>query len=217
MNEVDMRLAQAHHLSNDKIAFVHGMGVDLKLFQDVRAHNSVRTDQDNFTFFYAAEFSKRKNHAFLLHAFEKSCEQMEKAMLCLAGQGALFESCRQLAKCLNIEDRVRFLGHVDDIPSRLASFDAVISASLSEGLPFNIIEAMAAGLPIIASDIKGHRDLLSGTPGELYRDETELIDKMVSVYNRGRCRVTYDHVVRYGLDRVMDEIISIYKESLRTS
>ena len=70
------------------------------------------------------------------------------------------EECRALAGRLGVAGRVLFPGYVQDVASWQAAADAVVSSSRIEGLPFHLMEAMYAGLPIAASDIKGHRDLL---------------------------------------------------------
>ena len=79
------------------------------------------------------------------------------------------EECRELSQKLGLEDRVLFPGQVRDIPAWYAMADAAVSASRSEGLPFNVMEAMYAGLPVVASQVKGHTDLITdGETGLLY-------------------------------------------------
>ena len=83
----------------------------------------------------------------------------EQVKLALPGQGALREECMALAAQLGVEERVLFPGQVQMAPWYGAA-DLAVSASRSEGLPFNIMEAMYYGLPVVASRVKGHTDLL---------------------------------------------------------
>ena len=115
---------------------------------------------------YAAEFSRRKSQSVLIRAMRWLPEQVT---MVLAGEGALWNECKALAEELGLGNRILFPGQVRDIPAWYAMADAAISASRSEGLPFNIMEAMYAGLPVVASDVKGHKDLIEdGTTGLLY-------------------------------------------------
>ena len=121
---------------------------------------------DAFVLIYAAEFSKRKSQGVLIRAMGLLPENVA---LVLAGDGALREECQGLAQRLGLGGRVLFPGQVRDIPAWYAMADAAVSASRSEGLPFNIMEAMYADLPVAASEVKGHRDLITdGVTGLLY-------------------------------------------------
>lgn len=75
--------------------------------------------------------------------------------LCLVGDGPMRASAENLARELGIQDRVDFMGDRSDVPSLLAASDVFVLASKSEMLPISILEAMRAGLPVIASDVGG--------------------------------------------------------------
>jgi glycosyltransferase EpsD len=205
MNREDERIAKKCRLAR-QIAFVHGMGVDGSRFQ----HGEAAERLSSFTFVCAAEFSARKNHELLIRAFAKAAPKMPGAMLALAGDGATLKMCRRLAADVGIAERVRFLGHVGDMPSLFPKCDAAVSASRYEGLPFNIVEAMLCGLPVLASDIKGHRDLLDGTAGGVLAGDGDLADKLVAVYSMGRRRVAYPNAALYTLPNVRREWESVY-------
>jgi glycosyltransferase EpsD len=110
--------------------------------------------------FYAAEFNKNKNQQFLIQALALLQEEVPRARLLLAGDGRLLESCRELAQQLGVVEKVDFLGYRNDIDQILPLCDIAVASSQREGLPVNIMEAMACGLPIIASDNRGHRELI---------------------------------------------------------
>ena len=79
----------------------------------------------------------------------------------LAGNGPLLEECKRTCRSSwALKKMVDFLGYRNDIESLLKICDVAVASSLREGLPVNIMEAMACGLPIIASENRGHRELV---------------------------------------------------------
>lgn len=170
MNDWDDRAARQYRLGRE-FAKVPGIGVDFSRFQPTQAQGSSLRAQfgipsDAFVLIYAAEFSARKNQAALLQAMAALPEQV---VLCLPGDGDLLPECKRMADHLNLSGRVIFPGRVSDLTPWYAAADAAVSASRSEGLPFNIMEAMYCRLPIVASRVKGHTDLvLHGETGFLY-------------------------------------------------
>lgn len=146
-----------------KVIHIPGIGVDFSRLDDAppdarqRLRAELGIPEDALVLIYPAEFSKRKSQSVLIQAMERLPEQV---VLVLAGDGALREECGALAQRLGLADRVLFPGYVKDMGSWYAMADAAVSASRIEGLPFNIMEAMYAGLPVVASDVKGHSDLI---------------------------------------------------------
>lgn len=101
-----------------------------------------------------------KNHELLLQAFARSSAAARDAHLLLAGGGKT-EDLQQLAAALGIAERVHFLGVRTDIPDLLAASDLFVLASKYEGNPLCIMEAMAAGLPVIAPRVGGIPELVT--------------------------------------------------------
>ena len=171
MNDYDRALAERFRLGR-RTAYVPGLGVDFSRFDALRpdAGETLRAalgiPTDRFVVFYAAEFSPRKNQTQLLQALPLL---PERVTLVLAGQGALLEACRTLARTLGVQDRVVFPGFVQPAEPWFFMADAVLSTSRSEGLPFNLMEAMYAGRPVAATAVKGHTDLIrDGENGLLF-------------------------------------------------
>lgn len=167
MNEYDYKLAQKYRLGG-RVLHIPGVGVDFSRFDGAIpfSRGSLGIEEDAFVLIYAAEFSARKGQELLLRAMERL---PERAVLLLPGDGAKRDACRELAKQLGLEKRVIFPGHVSRMEDWYAMADAAVSVSRSEGLPFNIMEAMYAGLPVAASAVKGHTDLIDhGQNGLLF-------------------------------------------------
>lgn len=174
MNREDEEIAKKHRLSGGKLVFLHGMGLDSSRFPSIfpdereKGRRELGFGSDEFLFVYAAEFSRRKNQKELIGAFGEAAQKNPRLRLLLAGTGATLEECKALAEQSGLGDRVRFLGYVEEMGWLYPLCDAAVSSSRIEGLPFNIMEAMASGLPVIASRVKGHTDLLGEDSPWLY-------------------------------------------------
>ena len=171
MNRCDYGIATRYRLGR-YVENIPGIGVDFSRIHQVETPSrAVLREQfyipeDAFALIYPAEFSVRKSQAVLLHAM---VELPENVVLILAGDGALLGQCQALAQELGVERRVIFPGYLSDMAPWYAVADAAVTASRSEGLPFNVMEAMYAGLPVVASAVKGHVDLIRhGETGLLY-------------------------------------------------
>jgi glycosyltransferase involved in cell wall biosynthesis len=111
-----------------------------------------------------ARLHEQKGHRYLLPAIP----DVPRAHFALAGEGPERGALQGMVRELDIESRVSFLGHRDDMPDLLAAADIVVLPSLFEGLPISLLEAMAAGKPVIATRIGGTDELVtSGHDGVL--------------------------------------------------
>jgi len=220
MNRYDYETAKKHHLGRE-IDIIPGIGVDFaKLEEELNRQPSVsRSDlgisEEAFALIYAAEFSGRKSQGVLIRAMEYLPGD---TVLILCGDGVELERCRELARSLKVSERVLFPGRVDNMAEWYRLADAAVSASRSEGLPFNVMEAMYCGLPVVASRVKGHTDLVDdGTTGLLYtygdargcaetvrrlRGDPELKDSV--------CTHARDGVERYALDSALPQVLARY-------
>jgi glycosyltransferase EpsD len=185
MNQEDYAIAQKYHLSKGRIQFIDGIGIDLSKFQPVSedekiaGRHSLGFSPNDHLFIYAAEFSKRKNQKALIRAFTKASPHIPNAHLLFAGTGILNEECKALVTSLDMNLQIHFLGFVKEMYLLYPRCDTVVSSSKIEGLPFNIMEAMSCGLSILASDIKGHRDLIGERTEALFQTEDELCEKLI--------------------------------------
>jgi glycosyltransferase involved in cell wall biosynthesis len=113
-----------------------------------------------------ARFNEQKDQTSLLQAIAQL--QKYPIHLDLVGSGPFLESCKALAKFLGIEDRVSFLGDRTDVADLLAQYQIFILSTHYEGLPISILEAMRAGLPVVATKV-------NGIPEEVIDGETGLL------------------------------------------
>ena len=161
MNHWDTQYAKVHKLGR-QIVEIPGIGLDTDRLRSVSSEErtalrqSWGIEEGDTLLVYAAEFSSRKSQEVLIRA---AALLPDRVKLALPGQGALREACKALAAQLGVEKRVLFPGQVQ-MAQWYGAADLAVSASRSEGLPFNIMEAMYYGLPVVASRVKGHTDLL---------------------------------------------------------
>lgn len=219
MNQWDYDLAVRRRLGK-KVVNTPGMGVDFSRFppqtdaSKAEARRALGLSDEEFLLVYAAEFSGRKNQLFLIEALPYLPVRVKYLLL---GAGGTLAACKARAAALGVESRVCFPGHVDTAPY-LAAADLCVSASRSEGLPFNLMEAMAAGLPIVATAVKGHTDLCTGPQAEFLfppgdtdgfvRRAARLLDapgtrRALSAHNRRAAE-------RYGLEAVRPQLLRLY-------
>jgi glycosyltransferase involved in cell wall biosynthesis len=104
---------------------------------------------------FAARLAEQKGLAYLLEAFPRVRERVPAAHLVVAGHGPLADEHRSAAHALGITEHVHFLGLRTDVAELLQLFDCYVIPSVWEGLPMALLEAMAAGCPIVASNVGG--------------------------------------------------------------
>ena len=105
----------------------------------------------------------------------------------LAGGDELNGYYQNMVKEYNLEDYVHFLGHRSDIPQILKISNVVVSASKREGLPVNVMEAFASGIPVVALECRGMKDLITnGKNGYIVNqdDRKEFIKRIINIKNK---------------------------------
>ncbi len=196
MNDEDYKIATENSLCQNKVYKINGMGITLKNKELTRSNDEML----NLTF--VGEISKRKNQAMLV----KALAHIPKAMLTLVGDGKERAKAEALAKKLQVEDRLVITGFTKNVALYLSKTDIYVSASKIEGLPFNIMEAMGQGLPIVASNIKGHSDLLPQS--SLF--ERDSIKSLVDTINGTKIEQKSYDIEKYKLENVLDDNMKIY-------
>lgn len=114
-----------------------------------------------------ARLAPVKDHATLLRAFRMISARWPRLHLVLVGDGELRSTLEALARELGIRSRVHFAGVRDNEPNLHRLFDISVLASTSEGFPNSLVEAMAAGRPVIATNVGGNADAVRADTGFL--------------------------------------------------
>ncbi|NSW54318.1 MAG: glycosyltransferase family 4 protein [Anaerolineae bacterium] len=121
----------------------------------------------------AGRLAPVKNHAALLRAFPAVLAREPAAVLLIAGEGPLRGELERLARSLGLADRVRFLGLRPDLPVLLRLARVFVLPSLQEGLPLVLLEAMAAGTPVVAAAVGGVPELVRDAGTGLLADPAD--------------------------------------------
>jgi glycosyltransferase involved in cell wall biosynthesis len=97
--------------------------------------------------------NERKGHRFLFKSLKEISDDFPETRLLVVGEGKMEEELKELAHNLGISDRVIFLGFRDDVPAIIEGSDVLVLPSLCEGFGYVLVEAMASGKPVVATDV----------------------------------------------------------------
>ncbi|SOY88820.1 glycosyltransferase family 4 protein [Cupriavidus taiwanensis] len=167
-----------------------------------------------------ARFAAPKRQDAAIRAFARA--GLESCVLTLVGDGPQRHSMQQLAQQL-APGRVEFPGNVTEVPALLASAQAFVLASDHEGFPLSVLEAMRAGLPVVASNLPGIREQFEDNRYGLlvdHDDEHAFASALRRLADDGALRAALGHGARqrweqcYGLERMTDATWSVYRDAL---
>jgi glycosyltransferase involved in cell wall biosynthesis len=181
-------------------------GVDLDKFTfsvNRNAYPELDLGPEDFVLICVGRLEEIKGHGILLKALGK-IEPKNHVKLLIVGEGPCRQAIERQLGTENLQNNVRMLGHRDDVPALLNLSDCFVLSSRSEGLSCSIIEAMAAGLPVVASDVGGNSELVEhGVNGYLVpRDDPDAFSiRLQSVINDAARRKEFG---QKSLKRVRD-------------
>ena len=184
-------------ISGDR-CFTVNNGIDIDAFP--------RREHEHFTFINVATHNENKNQMGILRCFARLASERDDIRLSLVGDGPLHEQIMQTAKELGIEEKVAFPGSVSDVDNYYAVADAYIQASHREAMPLSVLEAMAASLPIIATNVGGLSDVVKENGFLIDDDEEELFDAMKKMLELPKDE-------REKMESVSKEIVQAYSSS----
>lgn len=181
INKEDYEIAKG--FKSGSVVHIPGVGVDLKRFHknpELREEKrkELNINNESFIVLSVGELTHRKNHAIVLDALAvlKNRGELDDVYYYICGRGEIEQQLKSKAKALNIIDHVKFLGYREDVNELCNAADSFVFMSIQEGLPVALMEAMASGLPVICSDIRGNNDLIiNGFNGELVNNDPESV------------------------------------------
>ena len=161
INTEDYALARKH-MHACQTEYVPGVGVDIKKYQTLTVDRaskriSLGIPADAFMLLSVGELNPNKNHEAVLRALAQMNDP--DIYYLIAGKGELDVYLRQAADKLGLRDHFQLLGFRDDVEALYQAADLFVHPSFREGLPVSVMEAIASGLPVLCSDIRGARDL----------------------------------------------------------
>lgn len=226
MNEEDYQAAKKFKLKKGgKVYKVHGVGITLDDFKDIKVDRSEKRKElglkdTDIVCISAGDLVARKNYGVAIEALAKVENENLHYLIC--GVGPEKENLEKLAEENGVASRVHFLGFRSDVKELMKISDIFLFTTLQEGMPRSMMEAMACGLPCVASKIRGNVDLLDEGKGGYLRDVTD-----VTGFSEGLKKLANDAFLRkdmadynlkaiknYDVEVVKDEIKRIYYEML---
>lgn len=161
-----VRQALIHNegLPPDRVRVIYN-GIDLTRFDPAAPQRSVvrqelNLAEDDFAVFHVARLDYLKDHATAMRMLGQLGGETANVKLMIVGDGPELGGIERLRDELRLGDRVAFLGLRTDVPRLLQAADALVLTSVSEGIPLTLIEGMAAGLPVVATDVGGVKEVV---------------------------------------------------------
>ena len=142
------------------------------------------------TVIHIGRFSEQKNHKSLIIAFARLCKEFPDIKLKLVGDGELRENIESLVEKYKIKENVKFLGLLGTVYDELYNSDIFILPSNYEGMPITLIESMATGLPIIATNVGGIPDMINNDTSGIIINNTidDIYNSLKTVINNYELR-----------------------------
>lgn len=221
MNEEDYARAKRFPVRG-QVKKISGAGISLK-DRPYRDFSNTKKDTGTkkkrpFRLISVGELNANKNHIAVLKALTRFDET--EIHYTIYGEGCTREELEEYIRKYGLTAMVTLAGYCDRIPEMLAKADAFILPSKREGLPFALMEAMAAGLPVIAQPIRGCRDLIEHERGGFLIPEEHFADairRLMLSQNRctGMGAWNREKIKDFSLEHVEEQMHTIYSQISR--
>ena len=204
--------------------YTHGIGLDVEKVKNTEVDFSEK--RRTLTIPLSAkliasvgEINENKNHKVILNILDRLPEDV---YYIICGVGSLEKELKAYCKEKSIEKRVIFAGYRDDIYEILKITDIFAFPSFREGLPVSVMEAMAAGLPVVCSDIRGNKDLIRDNEGGFLCDPKNpdmFLTAIDKILNSDEMKIRMSsfnskEIEKFDISVVENEMFSIYENIL---
>lgn len=221
INKEDYERAKKH-LHAKKTKYIPGVGIDVKKFADCYVNKKAKCYElgipcDKFILLSVGELQKRKNHKVIIDVLGKI---RNPNIYCLiAGQGMLQEEYEQTIRKYELQEHIKLLGYRRDIDELCEIADCFIHTAYHEGLSVALLEAMASGLPIIGSDVRGINDLVENNKGGICINPQSIDEVQKAIQRmyqdkefREECgRYNFEAVKKYCIEKIEEIMDKEYK------
>lgn len=223
INHEDYALAQKK-MKAQTVCYVPGVGIDTERFRTTVVNNNAKRAEidvpnNALLLLSVGELNQNKNHETVIKALAQI--KRKDVHYAIAGQGELKEYLEKMAAGLDIAEQVHLLGFRTDVAELYKTADVFVHPSYREGLPVAIMEAMASGLPVVCSKIRGNADLIDKNSGMLFDPKnTDAFLKAIELLlndTKMRDRIgqkNNDVVDKFGYKKVNRAMMDIYESIL---
>ena len=200
-------------------------GVDFEEMDTLLRESTIRRETfglgpDDLVLGCVSRFDPVKRLEVLLGVLRRLRDRIPKVALILVGGGGEEDRIRNLARVMGVAEQVIFTGFLENPAPIYPALDLYLSASLKEGLPLAVMEAMGAGVPVIATDVPGHRDVVTPektgilTPAD---DEAALADAVTTLWAEPARRAAMAEAARkwaraeFHIRKTLDRTAGVYR------
>ena len=223
INQEDYKRAQKFQCR--KVIYIPGVGIDLSKFNTMefnrdRKREELGISHKSFVILSVGELIPRKNHKIVLEALSilKNIDKISDIQYLICGNGRLKKDLKQLTLEYGISEHVHFLGYRNDVSEMYKCSDLFVFMSKQEGLPVALMEAMACGVPIICSNVRGNRDLVENKyNGIIIKLDPQLLsEKILELKSNEKDKKIYlnhslEKIKHFELSHVLKEMKDIYE------
>lgn len=218
----------AKKMKAKRVERIDGIGVDDKKFnitvsdeEKQKLRKEFGITKHDIVMTYVAELITRKNQALMIAAMKDIVCKNANVKLLLVGTGILKDEYAKQIKELGLENNVILTGYRKDVPKIFRITDIGVSTSKQEGLGLNLIESLLSEVPVVASRVRGHNEIVvDGENGFLFEsgNMVELKEKILKLVENAELRNkmklhAVTSVQRFILENSLKEGITIYEES----
>ena len=222
INQEDYKLAK-NKFHADEVHYVPGVGIDLSRFENIQVDQAAKrreigVPEDAFLLFSVGELNENKNHQIIIRALARLNDP--NVHYAIAGIGEKREHLLQLALELGVSGQVHFLGFRKDIPELNHSADVFCFPSYREGLSVSLMEAMASGLAVACSRIRGNTDMICASGGFVFDPHNEyecdlVLKQMLECDIERMGQFNRERAKYYSVSSIVSKMKSIYEAGMR--
>lgn len=225
INDEDYELALNKAFKANIIKKVNGVGIDLNKYKQkdkkmkLKLRETLGYNKDDFILIYVGELSYRKHQDFLIKVVNVLKVDIPNLKLLLVGKGEKYDEYSEIIDSLGLNKHIDLMGYRSDVHDLMGLSDIVVSSSRQEGLPVNIMEAMAMSLPIVVSDCRGNKDLITDYKNGFIVKMNDLegfTNAVRQIYRSKELNYKFSTkstkvIKKYSLKNVLQEMENIYK------
>ncbi len=219
INKEDYAAAKNFKLKkNGIVEYIPGVGIDIEKINSIQGSKEelckeLGIPNDSFLLLSVGELNDNKNHKAIIKSLPELPNNIHYV---ICGTGPLKEQYERLAKELHVEERLHLLGYRSDVIRIMKSCNVFVFPSKREGLSVALMEAMACGLPCIASNIRGNNDLIKNYYGGYLLNTKEISFQLAVYVNKIKSQfgVNNQNIIKeYDLKKIEKEMLKIYTKS----
>jgi glycosyltransferase involved in cell wall biosynthesis len=222
INQEDYVLAKAKFHAGE-VCYVPGVGLDISKFENIQVDRTAKrreigAPEDSFLLLSVGELNENKNHQVVIKAMARINNPAIHYVI--AGVGDKREYLLELAKELGVLEQIHLLGYRKDIPELNYAADVFCFPSIREGLPVSLMEATAMGVPSIAAENRGTRDIIESDRNGLlcrYDSAGEFAQGIEFLYDHAEIRKSFSDaavlsVDKFAVNNILQMMRHIYVE-----